>query len=100
MSEAEETGEAPGLLPGLPKIPFYIGTVRRVNYANGSGAIRTGSGRDVPFIRPFVDVLDGRTIDEIAPGMEVGFDVGWTSRGLRITKIKIFGKGRPRRGRD
>ena len=28
-------------------------------------------------------------IEDLTEGMEVGFDVGWTSRGLRVTKIKI-----------
>ncbi len=38
---------------------------------------------------PFVEFLDGRRIEDLVEGMEVGFDVGWTSRGLRVTKIKI-----------
>jgi len=51
--------------------------------------LRTGSGREVRFTVPFVDFLDGRRIEDLTEGMEVGFDVGWTSRGLRVTKIKI-----------
>ena len=53
------------------------------------GILRTGSGREVRFVVPFVDFLDGRRIHDLTEGMEVGFDVGWTSRGLRVTKIKI-----------
>ena len=60
-----------------------------VNYGSGNGLIRTGSGHDVRFVLPFVDFLDGRKIHDLMEGMEVGFDVGWTSRGLRVTKIKI-----------
>lgn len=39
---------------------------------------------------PFVEFLDGRRIEDLAVGMEVGFDVGWTANGLRVTKIKIY----------
>jgi hypothetical protein len=41
-------------------------------------------------VAPFVEILDGRRIEDLVEGMEVGFDVGWTSRGLRVTKIKIL----------
>jgi hypothetical protein len=44
----------------------------------------------VRFATPFVEMLDGRRIEDLIEGMEVGFDVGWTSRGLRVTKIKIL----------
>jgi hypothetical protein len=52
--------------------------------------LRTGSGREVRFVVPFVEFLDGRRIHDLTEGMEVGFDVGWTSHGLRVTKIKIY----------
>ncbi len=52
--------------------------------------MRTGSGREVRFTAPFVEILDGRRIEDLVEGMEVGFDVGWTSHGLRVTKIKIL----------
>ena len=52
--------------------------------------MRTGSGREVRFTAPFVEILDGRRIEYLVEGMEVGFDVGWTSHGLRVTKIKIL----------
>ena len=71
-------------------MPFYVGNVGRVNYKKGIGTIRTSSGKNVPFVRPFVEFLDGRQVEDLRPGMQVGFDVGWTSRGLRITKIKFF----------
>jgi hypothetical protein len=51
--------------------------------------VRSGSGHEVRFVVPFVDFLDGRRIYDLVEGMEVGYDVGWTSRGLRVTKIKI-----------
>lgn len=44
----------------------------------------------MPFVVPFVEFLDGRRIEDLTAGMEVGFDVGWTSGGLRVTKIKVY----------
>ena len=73
----------------LPSGPFYRGTVVTVHYGSGNGLIRTGNGHEVHFVVPFVDFLDGRKIHDLMEGMEVGFDVGWTSKGLRVTKIKI-----------
>ena len=61
----------------------------RVQYGRGTGILRTGSGREVRFTVPFVEFLDERRIEDLTEGMKVGFDVGWTSRGLRVTKIKI-----------
>lgn len=83
-----EPGDDPA--DGASALPFYVGTILRVNYANGTGILRTGNGREVRFVHPFVDVLDGRRIRDLTPGMQVGFDVGWTSRGLRVTKIKLL----------
>jgi cold shock CspA family protein len=82
--------EAPPTAEEEKKLPFYVGTIVRVNYANGTGVLRTGNGRDVRFVAPFVDILDGRKLRDLTEGMQVGFDVGWTSRGLRVTKIKMF----------
>ena len=73
-----------------PRDYFYRGRVLRVNYGNGSGVVETGNGREVRFVFPYVEILDGRKVADLAEGMEIGFDLGWTSRGLRITKIKIF----------
>lgn len=72
-----------------PDDVFYRGTVLRVNYGRGTGLIRTGNGREVRFELPFVDILDERDIRDLSEGMTVGFDLGWTSRGLRVTQIKL-----------
>ena len=73
-----------------PFEPFYRGTIVRVQYGRGSGIVRTGSGRELRFVVPFVEFLDGLRIHDLTEGMEIGFDVGWTSHGLRVTKIKIY----------
>jgi hypothetical protein len=73
---------------------FYRGMIMRLDRARGRGAVRSHQGREVPFEFPFVEVagapLGGRFpgIDLLSEGDSVGFDVGWTSGGLRVTVIK------------
>ena len=56
--------------------------------------MRSHQGREVLFEFPFVEVagapLGGHFpgIDLSSEGDSVGFDVGWTSGGLRVTVIK------------
>jgi hypothetical protein len=73
---------------------FYRGIIVRLERARGKGVIRSLSGRDIPFEFPFVAVV-GAEIGGAMPGLErlregerVGFDVGWTSKGLIVTTIK------------
>jgi hypothetical protein len=73
---------------------FYAGLIVFLDRARGRGIIRSHSGREIRFEFPFVSVigaaLGGRApgIDLLSEGDSVGFDVGWTSRGLRVTMIK------------
>ncbi len=73
---------------------FYRGMILRLDRARGRGAVRSHQGREVSFEFPFVQVagapLGGRFpgIDFLREGDSVGFDVGWTSSGLRVTLIK------------
>ncbi|HEY1852760.1 MAG TPA: hypothetical protein VGG60_17195 [Candidatus Binataceae bacterium] len=73
---------------------FYPGLIVILDRARGRGIIRSHSGREIPFQFPFVAVV-GAPLGGRAPGIEmlregdlVGFDVGWTSKGLCITSIK------------
>ncbi len=73
---------------------FYPGVLVFLDQVRGRGVIRSYSGREIRFEFPFVSVV-GAPIGGRSPGIEllnqgdrVGFDVGWTSRGLRVTKIK------------
>jgi hypothetical protein len=73
---------------------FYRGMIVRLDRARGRGAVRSHQGREVPFEFPFVEIagapLGGRFpgIDLLSEGDSIGFDVGWTSSGLRVTRIK------------
>ncbi len=73
---------------------FYPGMIIFIDHARGYGRIRSNSGREILFQFPFVAVvgapLGGRMpgIDLLHQGDAVGYDVGWTSKGLRVTLIK------------
>ncbi|HKD66469.1 MAG TPA: hypothetical protein VKB84_06480 [Candidatus Binataceae bacterium] len=73
---------------------FYRGVIINLNRATLKGKVRSDSGREIPFQFPHVAVV-GAAIGGLAPGMEmlrvgdhIGFDVGWSSKGLAVTKIK------------
>jgi hypothetical protein len=72
---------------------FYRGMILKLDRARGKGILRSHSGREFEFVFPFVRVI-GAKIGGKASGMEllnegdvVGFDVGWTSKGLKVTTI-------------
>ncbi len=70
---------------------FYRGTVVRLSHATRRGLLRSATGREVEFDLQFVTLAKafrGKP-PEIAlkEGLEVGFDVGWTSRGLRASRL-------------
>ena len=70
---------------------FYHGVIAAVNWSRGTGVVHSGNGREIPFEFPFVTMVgDRKRIEHLQAGMRVGFDVGWTSKGLRVTTIKIY----------
>jgi cold shock CspA family protein len=76
---------------------FYQGMILRLDRARGRGVVRSHSGKDILFEFPFVSVV-GAGIGGAMAGIEllregdvVGFDVGWTSKGLRVTSIQPRG---------
>jgi len=68
---------------------FYAGTIKRLFPGAGMGLVRSASGREIPFAAAHV-LLTGavRRFEDLREGMAVGFDVGWTSKGLRITVLR------------
>ncbi len=73
---------------------FYPGMIMRLDRTRGTGVVRSHSGKEIPFEFPHVSVV-GASIGGKMPGIEmlregasVGFDVGWTSSGLRVTVIR------------
>ena len=72
---------------------FYQGMIFKLDRARGHGVLRSHSGREFEFVFPFVYVVGAKIggrmpgIDLLHEGDVVGFDVGWTSKGLRVTTI-------------
>ena len=72
---------------------FYQGMILKLDRARGHGILRSHSGREFEFVFPFVRVVGAKIggempgIDLLREGDVVGFDVGWTSKGLRVTTI-------------
>jgi hypothetical protein len=55
------------------------------------GVVRAESGREIPFSFEFVVLLgEAKKPADLKEGQEVGYDLGWTSKGLRVTKIKVY----------
>jgi hypothetical protein len=74
-----------------PRRWFYQGAIIRLQPGSRTGVVRTGNGRDIEFALRDVRLLgtDGG-FGALREGMQVGFDLGWTSRGVRVTMIKVF----------
>lgn len=70
---------------------YYRGHIVRYNPQTGYGFVATRSGSHVFFYLDQVR-LEGEKVSKrhVQAGLLVGFDVGWTSRGLRISKLKII----------
>jgi hypothetical protein len=82
-----------------PKDLFHHGTISKLFPSNNMGVVRTESGREVQFAYDLVVLVgDVQKTADLREGMEVGYDLGWTSKGLRITKIKTFARPAPPSG--
>ena len=72
---------------------YHHGIITKLFPSNDTGFVRTESGREVPFSYDLV-ILFGeiRSVQDLREGERVGYDLGWTSNGLRVTKIKTYAK--------
>jgi hypothetical protein len=70
---------------------YYRGTITRVYYGSETGVIRSHeSGREYRFKVPLVEIRGPiPKVSGLREGMEVGFDVGWTSSGLVVTVVRV-----------
>ena len=87
----DDAPESPS--PGEPQQDsYYRGVISRVFYGSESGTlVSDASGREYQFKHPFVEIIGPiPRVDGLREGMRVGFDVGWTSRGLRVTVIRVY----------
>lgn len=83
VSEAEREGVGKDL--------FYHGTVHRLSPKKSTGIVRTSSGREIPFSFELVTLFGPvKNPYELRDGLVVGYDMSWTSDGLKVTKIKTY----------
>ncbi len=71
---------------------FHHGIISKLFPTHNMGVVRTESGREIPFSYQFVLFFgDAKSPADLKEGQEVGYDLGWSSSGLRVTKIKTYG---------
>ncbi|MEO8751970.1 MAG: hypothetical protein ABI624_04755 [Casimicrobiaceae bacterium] len=69
---------------------FYRGTIKRLFGGAGMGMVLSDTGREIPFAAAHVIITGAvRSFDGLREGMRTGFDVGWTSNGLRVTLLHV-----------
>jgi len=71
---------------------FYHGTVSKIFWSSESGVIVSESGKEFSFAFPFLKLIGvpRQDIRFLREGMRVGFDVGRTPKGLRVSVIKVY----------
>jgi hypothetical protein len=72
---------------------YHQGVVTKLFPSNNTGVVRTESGRELTFSYELV-ILSGEAQSplDLTVGESVGYDLGWTSSGLRVTKIRTYPK--------
>lgn len=76
---------------GVRKDLFHQGVISKLFPSNNMGLVRAESGQEIPFSFEFVLLLgEAKNPADLKEGQEVGYDLGWTSKGLRVTKIKTY----------
>lgn len=85
------SGPDENLEPKQGKDLFHQGVISKLFPSNNMGLVRAESGREIPFSFEFVLLLgEAKNPADLKEGQEVGYDLGWTSKGLRVTKIKTY----------
>ncbi|MBI1993401.1 MAG: hypothetical protein HYS67_03105 [Deltaproteobacteria bacterium] len=90
------SGPDENLEPKQGKDLFHQGVISKLFPSNNMGLVRAESGREIPFSFEFVLLLgEAKNPADLKEGQEVGYDLGWTSKGLRVTKIKTYSPPAP-----
>jgi hypothetical protein len=70
---------------------YHQGVITKLFPSNNTGVVRTESGREMTFSYDLVILCgEAKSPLELKVGEPVGYDLGWTSNGLRITKLKTY----------
>ena len=72
---------------------YHQGIITKLFPSNNTGVVRTENGRELTFSYDLVILCgEAKSPLELRVGEQVGYDLGWTSSGLRITKLKTYSK--------
>jgi len=74
----------------LPDDKFSKGRVMKYFPQSKYGFIKDRKGKDVYFNIDEVRFVGDKGRESLKEGILVGYDVGWTSHGLHINRIKIY----------
>lgn len=78
---------------------YHHGMITKLFPSNNTGIVRTESGRELPFSYDFVILCgEAKTVQDLREGERVGYDLGWTPSGLKVTKIKTYPPSSPANG--
>ena len=70
---------------------YHQGVITKLFPSNNTGVVRTESGRELTFSYELVILIGAvKSALDLRVGEPVGYDLGWTSAGLRVTKIKTY----------
>ena len=76
---------------------YHQGVLTKLFPSNNTGVVRTESGRELTFSYELVILCgEAKSPLDLKVGEPVGYDLGWTSSGLRITKLKTYPKNSAR----
>ncbi|HZP42259.1 MAG TPA: hypothetical protein VFD84_12235 [Candidatus Binatia bacterium] len=87
-----EGDDSPGEAEASVRDRYYRGVIRRVFYGSESGTLESeATGREYRFKYPHVEIRGPiPKVSGLREGMTVGFDLAWTSRGPRVSVIRVF----------
>ncbi len=78
-------------LPAARSDLYHHGIITKLFPSNNTGVVRTESGRELTFSYELVILCgEAKSPADLTEGEPIGYDLGWTSAGLRVTKIKTY----------
>ncbi|MBI4211847.1 MAG: hypothetical protein HY540_04335 [Deltaproteobacteria bacterium] len=69
---------------------FSKGTIIKYYPRQGFGLLENVRGEHISFSLAELDVVGPKDKKSLKRGLRVGYDVGWTSKGLHVSKLKIY----------
>ena len=88
MSTVDDDAPVPAAVERTGK--YYRGMVHKLSRSAQRGTVRSSSGRNIPFLFMHVTMVGPhQRFEDLREGQEIGYDVSWTSKGLRVSVIRI-----------